>query len=87
MALSSVLITPAKHRPSYDPEEGDAEQDFFCVLGLGPPFCYAIPSFDVLSVELRQMRIHGATPEGDQHTYDLFIRAKIHYWLIPFHHG
>ena len=44
------------------------------VLYLGSPFCYPIPSFDALCVELRRARIHGATPEGQQHIYDVFIR-------------
>ena len=37
--------------PSYE-----SVRDLFSVLSLGPPFCYVIPSFDVLLVELRKGR-------------------------------
>ena len=43
------------------------------MLNVGPPFRYVIPSFDVISVGLRQIVIHGATPEGEEHTYDVFV--------------
>ena len=55
--VSSVLVTPFIHRPSYDPCSGpgsSGEPDVFRVMSLGQPFCYPIPSFDVLAVELRQ---------------------------------
>ena len=73
MALASVVVTPAQKRPFYEPSP-DVARDVFYVLTLGPPFCYPIPSFDVLSVKLRQARIFGATPEGQEHYYDVFIR-------------
>ena len=44
------------------------------MLGIGPPFRYVITSFDVISVELKPIRIHGATPQGEEHIYDGFIR-------------
>ncbi len=57
--LSSVLETPIAHRPSFDLYSATNESDFFFVISLGQSFCYPIPSFDVLAVELRPMRIQG----------------------------
>ncbi len=57
--LSSVLETSIAHRPSFDLYSATNESDFFFVISLGQSFCYPIPSFDVLAVELRPMRIQG----------------------------
>ena len=48
--------------------------DLFSILNVGPPFRHVIPSFDVISVGPRQIVIHGATPEGEEDTYDVFVR-------------
>jgi hypothetical protein len=69
-----VYPAPSSARPFYDPKSEDDVKDCFSVLGIGPPFPFVIPSFDVLSVELKPLRIHGATPQGEEHTYDGFIR-------------
>ncbi len=57
--LSSVLETPIAHRPSFDLYWLQTRVTFFFVISLGQSFCYPIPSFDVLAVELRPMRIQG----------------------------
>ena len=74
MALSSVRLVPLKSRPTYNEADDELPDDIFYVLSVGPPFLYVIPTFDVLSVELRQMRIHGVTEQGESHIYDVFIR-------------
>ena len=72
MALSSVSVAPVTSRPSYVPGAGD---DVIDVLSLGPPFPYIIPSFDVLRVELRQMKV-AVVMGGVDTNYDLFIRNQ-----------
>ena len=44
------------------------------MISIGEAFPYLIPSFAVLEVELRQMRIKGYTSVGDEENYDVFIR-------------
>ena len=44
------------------------------MISIGEAFPYLIPSFAVLEVELRQMRIKGYTTVGDEENYDVFIR-------------
>ena len=46
------------------------------MTSVGPPFQYVIPSFDVLSMELRQMRIIGVLDEVEK-SYDLFVRNEL----------
>ena len=62
-SLSSVLVSTPFARPSY--VAGEAE-DEFVVINISSPFRYIIPRFDVLSVELCQIRIasnaHGTGP-------------------------
>ena len=55
----------------------DDPDDVFDVVSVGPPFLYVIPSFDVLRVELRQLRIVGDL-DGVEKLYDLFARNKNH---------
>ena len=50
-------------------------EDVFDVTAVGPPFQYVIPGFEVLAVELRQMRILGVLDEEEK-SYDLFIRNE-----------
>lgn len=69
MAMSTVYPAPSNTRPFYDPKSEEDVKDYFSVLGIGLPFRYAIPSFDVISVELKPIRIHGATPQGEEHIY------------------
>lgn len=65
---------PIKSRLTYNPADTELPHGIFYILSLGSPFWYIIPSFEVLSVELRQMRIHGTTEEGEDHVYDVFVR-------------
>ena len=70
--LSSVSFVPIRSRPFYKPEDEDEPVDEFYVVTMGPPFRYVIPSFKVLEVGLRQMRIRGDC-KGEV-VYDLFVR-------------
>ena len=45
-------------------------QMIVCVLSMGVPFRYVIPSFDVIAIEMWQMKIKGYTAEGED---DIFI--------------
>ena len=50
----------------------------FCAVTVGQPFVYVIPSFSVLSVELRQMKIKwNPREEAAEATYDVFVRASL----------
>ena len=47
----------------------------FCAVTVGQPFVYVIPSFSVLSVQLRQMKIKWSPcEEAAEATYDVFVR-------------
>ena len=35
-----------------------------------------IPSFQFLSVELRQIRVKGYIPDGEARMYDMFVRNE-----------
>ena len=74
--LSCVHFVPKADRPEHisDPSQDDQEDDCMCVLSLGDAFPYVIPSFQFLSVELRQMRVKGYTKEEEERTYDIFVR-------------
>ena len=71
--LSCVSFGDLSSRPSYVPDDNEPD-DRFWVLTLGPSFRYVISSFDVLAVELRQMRV-GGDSKGAGQVYDIFIRA------------
>ena len=72
MALPSTYFAPKSLRPQYDPSD-DEPDDCVCVLSVGPPFRYVIPSFDILAIDMWQMRIKGYTAEGEERNYDIFI--------------
>ena len=72
--LTCVSLAELSSRPSYVPES-DEPDDMFWVLNMGAPFKYVIPSFDVLAVELRQMRV-GGDRNGVGQVYDVFIRGN-----------
>ena len=75
--LSSVSATSLQSRPYYVQGMEDDPDDIFNVVSVGPPFQYVIPSFDVLAVELRQMRIVGRHQvTGVEKQYDLFVRNE-----------
>ena len=69
-SLTCVSVSTPSARPSYI--AGEAE-DEFVVINIGSPFRYIIPRFDVLSVELCQMRIAG-NAHGTGPVYDIFVR-------------
>ena len=71
--LSCVSFADLSSRPSYVPDDNEPDDPFW-VLTLGPSFRYVIPSFDVLAVELRQMRV-GGDSKGAGQVYVIFIRA------------
>ena len=72
--IACVEPAPKPTRPRYDPAIDAQPDDEVLVLSVGPPFRYTIPSFDVLAVKLRQMKVKGYTPEGEEKHYDMFIR-------------
>ena len=45
-----------------------------CVLSVGMPFRYVIPSFDTIAIEIWQMKIKGYTTDGEERNYGIFIR-------------
>ena len=73
MALPSTYFAPKSLRPRYDPSD-DEPDDCVCVLSVGPPFRYVIPSFDIIAIDMRQIRIKGYPAEGEERNYDIFIR-------------
>ena len=50
--IVSVFSVPVNSRPR-DPSDDEKDDDEVCILTLGEPFLYTIPSFDVIVVELR----------------------------------
>ena len=71
--LSVVHFVSKSTRPQYTPED-DADYDYLFVLSIGVPIHYIIPSFQLLSVELRQMGVKGYTKEDEEKVYDVFVR-------------
>lgn len=70
-----VFPAPRSTRVCYDPAiYADNSHGKVLVLFVGPLFRYNIPSFDLLAVELRQMKVKGYTSEGEEKHYDMFIR-------------
>ena len=72
--LTCVSFAELSCRPSYVPDKNDPD-DKFWVLSMGSPFRYTISSFEVLAVELRQMRV-GGDSKGAGQVYDVFIRGN-----------
>ena len=73
--LSAVSAAPLQSRPSYVRGMEDDPEDIFDVVNVGPVFKYVIPSFNVLALDLRRMKIVGKHRiSGDEKRYDLFIR-------------
>ena len=67
---ASVFFVPVSLRPLYDHSRDEDEDDEVCVVSIGRPFRYIIPSFNVIAVELGQIRIRGYNSEGKGETYD-----------------
>ena len=77
ISLDTACVYPAPRstRVCYDPAiDANKPNDEVLVLSVGPPFWYNIPSFDLLAVELRQMKVKGYTSEGEEKHCDIFIR-------------
>ena len=70
--LFSVYYTPLNLCLSYRPGDEDEPDDMFDVIRMGPPFRYVIPTFDVLSVGMCQIRITGDCHRVTK-VYDSFI--------------
>jgi len=70
-----VHYVPKHLRPLPDDPTCGEKDDVVTVTFLGESFLYAIPSFDVLGVELRPAEIKGIIKSsGITKCYDLFIR-------------
>ena len=59
--IGNSLFAPKTSRPQYDPSADDEPHDCVCVLSVGEPFHYVIPSFDVIAIEMRQLKVKGYT--------------------------
>lgn len=53
------------------------------ILRIGPKFTYRIPSFSVVTVDIRQISYQVVTVEGDVLLFDGFIRADSSLDLEP----
>ena len=73
----SVYYTPEASRPFvvYSREGESDMYPVFLVEAMCPPFLYNIPSFDVISVKLRQLKAVGCDKDGKETRYDLFMRC------------
>ena len=71
---AAAYFAPKSSRSQYDLSSDDEPDDCVCVLSVGMPFCYVIPSFDVIAIKLQQMKIEGYTTDGEERNYDIFIR-------------
>ena len=56
--LDCLSFASIGSHPFYD-SSTEEDPDCVCAISIGVPFKFIIPSFDVLSVELRQMKIKG----------------------------
>ena len=65
--LASVSFAPLSTRPSCSSADP-------LVLSIGSSFKYVIPSFDVLAVSMRPMRIRVNYGRRDR-AYDIFVRS------------
>ena len=71
--LSCLSYAPLSSRPCGSPADKEAEDEVL-VLSIGPSFKYVVPSFDVLAVAMRPMKIR-VNVDGQDRTYDIFIRT------------
>ena len=68
-----VFHVPKNTRQLYDEDADQQPDDVVQVLSLGSPFRYNIPSFDLLAVEMRQLKVKGYTTENIEKHYDIFV--------------
>lgn len=73
-AVAFVFPAPKSSRPLRDNSVDDDPNDFLCRVNFEEPFCYVIPTFDVLAVELLRCKIKGFNQEGKEEVYDVFAR-------------
>ena len=59
----------------YSREGDDYVYPMFYMEAVCPPFLYNIPSFDVISVRLRQVKTVGRDKGGKKTGYDVFMRS------------
>lgn len=72
-STACVFYAPRNTRQLYDEAADQQPYDVVQVLSIGLPFRYNIPSFDVLAVEMRQLRVKGYTAENIEKHYDIFV--------------
>lgn len=69
-----VYYAPKAWRPSQD-DPANSEDDEVTVLSAGEKFMYVIPSFDVLALPLRHLKIKGCSrQDGQELVFDVFVR-------------
>ena len=54
-------------------EEAEASYPEFVVEAVCPPFLFVVPSFDIISVKLGQLKVVGWDTDGKEMPYDIFI--------------
>ena len=74
-STSCVTFVPQPSRPGYNPSTDDVGDDVIAAISVGPVFRYIIPSFSVLAVQMRQMRMKAFNLSGQEVTHDIFIRS------------
>ena len=74
--LIEVYYAPKAWRPCQDdPAFANSEDDEVIVLSAGEAFMYVIPSFDVLALPLRHLKIKGfSRQDGKELVLDVFVR-------------
>ena len=73
VSFTSESQRPTAYVPEID-ENGQETYPDFLVEAACSPFLYVIPSFDVISVKLRQLKAIGRDADGKETPYDIFIR-------------
>ena len=69
-----VYYVPKDKRPCPDDPTGSEKDDEVVVDSAGETFMYVIPSFDVLGLPLRHLKIRGFSRDGKEMFYDTFVR-------------
>ena len=71
--IEIFYMPPASHLSLLHPDDRDDDPMFY-VESVCSSFLYNIPSFDVMSVSLRHLKVKGWDENGKETPYDLFIR-------------
>ena len=82
MASQSPAVAPALAPSSYPVEV----ESLVSVLDMGVKFSYRVPSFSVISVNMRKVKLQVATDDGSVFIFDGCIRAdpSLHNKPLPF---